>query len=244
MATRRPATGATRPASDSTTARHNGTWMTWARARPGARGGISQARRARGPDRVLARVPLPRDGAVDGGRLGRDVVGAPSRHGSEPGTVLGAEGDGVLMARTGHAGVGDSCADRRSLDRVLAGTGRDGRPQADARESKGGKPCRQDRATPIANSAFGRWTLAQSTKVGRILEQRQAPEALMFKRIDHVEIVTDQLDRTVEFYTEVLGFKVRSRDRIDRSPLGVPMALCTWTWAARRSSSFPTRAVR
>jgi glyoxylase I family protein len=47
----------------------------------------------------------------------------------------------------------------------------------------------------------------------------------MFKRIDHVEIVTDQPDRTVAFYTEVLGFKVRSRDRIDRSALGVPMNL-------------------
>ena len=45
----------------------------------------------------------------------------------------------------------------------------------------------------------------------------------MFKRIDHVEIVTDQLDRTREFYTEVLGFKVRAADRIDRSSLGVPM---------------------
>jgi len=31
----------------------------------------------------------------------------------------------------------------------------------------------------------------------------------MFKRIDHVEIVTDQLDRAVQFYTDVLGFKVR-----------------------------------
>jgi catechol 2,3-dioxygenase-like lactoylglutathione lyase family enzyme len=47
----------------------------------------------------------------------------------------------------------------------------------------------------------------------------------MFKRIDHVEIVTEQLDRTVAFYTEVLGFTVRSRDRIDRSSLGVPMNL-------------------
>jgi catechol 2,3-dioxygenase-like lactoylglutathione lyase family enzyme len=28
----------------------------------------------------------------------------------------------------------------------------------------------------------------------------------MFKRIDHVEIVTDQLDRTVQIYTEVWGF--------------------------------------
>lgn len=47
----------------------------------------------------------------------------------------------------------------------------------------------------------------------------------MFKRIDHVEIVTDQPERTVKFYTEVLGFTVRSRDRIEGSPLGVPMGL-------------------
>jgi glyoxylase I family protein len=47
----------------------------------------------------------------------------------------------------------------------------------------------------------------------------------MFKRIDHVEIVTDQPDRTVEFYTEVLGFKLKFRDRIERSSLGVPMDL-------------------
>jgi glyoxylase I family protein len=47
----------------------------------------------------------------------------------------------------------------------------------------------------------------------------------MFKRIDHVEIVTDQPERTVAFYTDVLGFTVKSRDRIDGSPLGVPMDL-------------------
>jgi glyoxylase I family protein len=47
----------------------------------------------------------------------------------------------------------------------------------------------------------------------------------MFKRIDHVEIVTDQPARTVEFYTEVLGFKLKFRDRIERSSLGVPMDL-------------------
>jgi catechol 2,3-dioxygenase-like lactoylglutathione lyase family enzyme len=47
----------------------------------------------------------------------------------------------------------------------------------------------------------------------------------MFKRIDHVEIVTDQLDRTVQFYTEVLCFTVKSRDRIERSSLGTPMNL-------------------
>jgi catechol 2,3-dioxygenase-like lactoylglutathione lyase family enzyme len=32
----------------------------------------------------------------------------------------------------------------------------------------------------------------------------------LFKRIDHVEIVANQLDRTVQFYTEVLGFRVKS----------------------------------
>ncbi len=47
----------------------------------------------------------------------------------------------------------------------------------------------------------------------------------MFKRIDHVEIVTDQPERTVQFYTEVLGFEVRSRDRIAGGPLGVPLHL-------------------
>src|SRR5438270_8343560 len=48
---------------------------------------------------------------------------------------------------------------------------------------------------------------------------------MMFKRIDRVEIVTDQLDRTVQFYTEVLGFTVKARDRIERSGLGVPIDL-------------------
>jgi len=48
---------------------------------------------------------------------------------------------------------------------------------------------------------------------------------MLFKRIDHVEIVTDQLDRTVRFYTEVLGFTVKAHDRIERSGLGVPVDL-------------------
>jgi len=47
----------------------------------------------------------------------------------------------------------------------------------------------------------------------------------VFKKIDHVEIVTDQLERTVDFYTDVLGFKLKARDRIDRSSLGVPLQL-------------------
>jgi catechol 2,3-dioxygenase-like lactoylglutathione lyase family enzyme len=38
----------------------------------------------------------------------------------------------------------------------------------------------------------------------------------MFKRIDHIEIVTDRLEPTIAFYTEVLGFTVGARDRIER----------------------------
>ena len=45
----------------------------------------------------------------------------------------------------------------------------------------------------------------------------------MFKRIDHVEIVTDKPEETERFYTEVLGFRVKARDRIERpgSALGL-----------------------
>jgi catechol 2,3-dioxygenase-like lactoylglutathione lyase family enzyme len=38
----------------------------------------------------------------------------------------------------------------------------------------------------------------------------------MFKRIDHIEIVTDRLEETEQFYTEVLGFRITARDHIAR----------------------------
>jgi catechol 2,3-dioxygenase-like lactoylglutathione lyase family enzyme len=47
----------------------------------------------------------------------------------------------------------------------------------------------------------------------------------MFKRIDHIEIVTDRPEPTVDFYTEILGFRVKARDRVERSGLGVPLDL-------------------
>ena len=47
----------------------------------------------------------------------------------------------------------------------------------------------------------------------------------MFKRIDHVEIVTDALERTVDFYTDLRGFTVKQRDRIEGSPLGKALDL-------------------
>jgi len=47
----------------------------------------------------------------------------------------------------------------------------------------------------------------------------------MFKRIDHVEIVTDRPEATEAFYKDVLGFKLKARQRIERSGLGVPIDL-------------------
>ncbi len=38
----------------------------------------------------------------------------------------------------------------------------------------------------------------------------------MFKQIDHIEIVTDRPEETEQFYTEVLGFRVKARDQIAR----------------------------
>lgn len=47
----------------------------------------------------------------------------------------------------------------------------------------------------------------------------------MFKRIDHVEIVTDKPEETIAFYTEVLGFRVKARDRIARPDGGSALNL-------------------
>ncbi len=41
----------------------------------------------------------------------------------------------------------------------------------------------------------------------------------MFKRIDHVEIVPSNLERTLNFYTEILGFKIQWRRKAERPPL-------------------------
>ncbi len=42
----------------------------------------------------------------------------------------------------------------------------------------------------------------------------------MFKRIDHIELVTAHPERAVQFYTEILGFTVRRRDRVPSTPVG------------------------
>jgi catechol 2,3-dioxygenase-like lactoylglutathione lyase family enzyme len=37
----------------------------------------------------------------------------------------------------------------------------------------------------------------------------------MFKRIDHVEIAPSDLERSIAFYTEVLGFRLKERVQLD-----------------------------
>ena len=41
----------------------------------------------------------------------------------------------------------------------------------------------------------------------------------MFKRIDHVEIIPRDFERTLNFYTNILGFKIKVRRKVDRPPL-------------------------
>lgn len=41
----------------------------------------------------------------------------------------------------------------------------------------------------------------------------------MFKRIDHVEIVPSNFERSLKFYTEILGFKIQRRGKMDRPPI-------------------------
>src|SRR3990170_135656 len=41
----------------------------------------------------------------------------------------------------------------------------------------------------------------------------------MFKRIDHVEIIPRYLERAIDFYTNILGFKIKQRHRVEVPPL-------------------------
>lgn len=44
-------------------------------------------------------------------------------------------------------------------------------------------------------------------------------ETEMFKRIDHIEIITNNAEKTLGFYTGILEFKIKFRKRIDRPPI-------------------------
>jgi glyoxylase I family protein len=41
----------------------------------------------------------------------------------------------------------------------------------------------------------------------------------MFKRIDHIEIIPVDLEKTLNFYLDVLGFKLKSRTKVNMGPM-------------------------
>ncbi len=41
----------------------------------------------------------------------------------------------------------------------------------------------------------------------------------MFKRVDHVEIIPLNAERTIRFYTDILGFRLTSREEVNVPPL-------------------------
>ena len=41
----------------------------------------------------------------------------------------------------------------------------------------------------------------------------------MFKRIDHIEIIPTDINRTIEFYVSVLGFKIREQFPVSNAPM-------------------------
>src|SRR5579859_1417822 len=66
-------------------------------------------------------------------------------------------------------------------------------------------------------AAFARTSRDVSSTDARIVRCRvccNPREFTLFKKIDHVEIVTNQPEKTEAFYTGVLGFKLKFRDRV------------------------------
>ena len=41
----------------------------------------------------------------------------------------------------------------------------------------------------------------------------------MFKRIDHVEIVPQNAEKTINFYVDILGFKIKDRKEVKMPPM-------------------------
>ena len=41
----------------------------------------------------------------------------------------------------------------------------------------------------------------------------------MFKRIDHVEIVPRNAEKTIDFYIHILGFRIKSRNEVKMPPM-------------------------
>ena len=41
----------------------------------------------------------------------------------------------------------------------------------------------------------------------------------MFKRIDHIEIVPSNVEKTLDFYQTILGFNLKNRVQVDAPPM-------------------------
>lgn len=41
----------------------------------------------------------------------------------------------------------------------------------------------------------------------------------MFKRVDHVEIVSANPEQTIDFYVSIIGFKIRNREEVKMPPM-------------------------
>jgi glyoxylase I family protein len=44
-------------------------------------------------------------------------------------------------------------------------------------------------------------------------------ELLMFKRVDHLEIVPSNAEETIDFYVSILGFKIKNRNEVKMPPM-------------------------
>jgi catechol 2,3-dioxygenase-like lactoylglutathione lyase family enzyme len=42
---------------------------------------------------------------------------------------------------------------------------------------------------------------------------------MMFKRIDHVEIVPSNAEKTIDFYVNILSFRIRNRNEVKMAPM-------------------------
>ena len=42
---------------------------------------------------------------------------------------------------------------------------------------------------------------------------------MIFKRVDHVEIVPSNAKKTIDFYVNILGFRIRSRNEVKMPPM-------------------------
>jgi catechol 2,3-dioxygenase-like lactoylglutathione lyase family enzyme len=42
---------------------------------------------------------------------------------------------------------------------------------------------------------------------------------MMFKRVDHVEIVPRNAEKTIDFYVNILGFRIRNRNEVKMPPM-------------------------